>query len=236
MWINVNTGGTFALHADIRYECWKSGIELPGILTNEVLEPYGYMPFTQVKPEYDPVTQGISAQPPISNDGVWEQHFEVFELDPATVANNQEIVEVQRIASVKGQLAALDIKSVRAMREGNHAMLRELELEAIELRAMIPTEKVDLFTSTQQALQAAVQWRLDDFAGTRNYDGILSACTYATSGVAKFAAEGQYCVDARDATWSKCYEILGEVIAGERSLPSGFSDIEPELPALVWPI
>ena len=44
------------------------------------------------------------------------------------------------------------------------------------------------------------QKRLDDFAKTRNYDGILSACTYATSEVPKFNAEGVYCVQIRDAT------------------------------------
>ena len=36
---------------------------------------------------------------------------------------------------------------------------------------------------------ARIQARLDDWARTRGYDGILSACTYATSAVAKFAAE-----------------------------------------------
>lgn len=80
------------------------------------------------------------------------------------------------------------------------------------------------------------QARLDEFAQTRSYDGILSLCTYATSTNAKFQAEGQYGVEARDATWAKLYEILAEVEAGTRPIPSGYSDIEPELPALQWPV
>jgi hypothetical protein len=64
---------------------------------------------------------------------------------------------------------------------------------------------------------------------------MLSACTYATSTVTKFAEEGQYCVDARDATWNKLYEIMAKVEAGTRPVPSGYSDIEAELPVLEWP-
>jgi hypothetical protein len=94
--------------------------------------------------------------------------------------------------------------------------------------------------SRKQALQNDVvrqtQQRLDDFARTRNYDGILSACTYATSTVPKFQAEGQYCVEARDDTWATLYTLLAEVEAGTRPIPSGFSDIEPELPVLAWPV
>ena len=81
----------------------------------------------------------------------------------------------------------------------------------------------------------ATQKRLDDFAQTRNYDGILSACTYATSAVPKFATEGQYCVEVRDTTWAALYDILGEVQAGTRPQPSGYADIEADLPALTWP-
>lgn len=92
----------------------------------------------------------------------------------------------------------------------------------------------------KQALQddivAQTQGRLDAFARTRQYDGILSACTYASSPTPKFAAEGQYCVAQRDATWAKLYEMLAEVEAGTRPIPSGYQDIEPELPALVWPL
>lgn len=81
---------------------------------------------------------------------------------------------------------------------------------------------------------AGVQQHLDTFAQTRNYDGILSAATYATSQVPKFAAEGQYAVEARDATWAKCYEIMAAVEAGSRPMPT-LDELLSELPKLVWP-
>ena len=97
----------------------------------------------------------------------------------------------------------------------------------------------DEIAQQQRALQenivAQTQQRLDDFARTRGYDGILSAATYATSTSPKFAAEGQCCVEARDATWARIYAILAEVEAGQRPAPNSFADIENELPALVWP-
>jgi hypothetical protein len=85
------------------------------------------------------------------------------------------------------------------------------------------------------ALTRQIQKRLDDFARTRNYDGILSVCTYATSSVPKFAAEGQYCVNARDATWAAAYAILAEVLEGQRPVPSSIADFETDLPDLTWP-
>lgn len=81
----------------------------------------------------------------------------------------------------------------------------------------------------------AAQQRLDDFAKTRNYDGILSACTYATSTMPKFATEGQYAVQARDATWAALYALLADVQAGMRPVPASFADVEPMLPPLEWP-
>ena len=81
----------------------------------------------------------------------------------------------------------------------------------------------------------ATQTRLDAFAQERNYDGILSACSYATSTVPKFQAEGQYCVQARDATWAALYAILAQVETGERPLPAGYAELEAELPILAWP-
>ena len=81
---------------------------------------------------------------------------------------------------------------------------------------------------------AAIQAHLDRFAQTRNYDGIMSAATYATSTVAKFRAEGQYAVEARDLTWAKGYAIMDEVMSGARPMPT-IDEVLAELPALAWP-
>lgn len=86
----------------------------------------------------------------------------------------------------------------------------------------------------QAAFTAAVQTYLDSFARTRNYDGIMSAATYATSTVPKFKAEGQYAVEARDAVWAKGYEILDEVLSGQRPMPT-IEEVIAELPPLAWP-
>ncbi len=82
---------------------------------------------------------------------------------------------------------------------------------------------------------AQTQNRLDTFARQRGYDSMLSACTYATSSIPRFKADGQYCVDARDRTWATLYQLLQGVQAGTTPMPSGFADIEPMLPALTWP-
>jgi hypothetical protein len=87
----------------------------------------------------------------------------------------------------------------------------------------------------QDNIVTAVQNKLNTFAQTRNYDNMLSACTYATSVVPKFAAEGQYCVEARDLTWSALYAIFAEVAAGTRPALTAYTDVEAELPVLEWP-
>ena len=98
-----------------------------------------------------------------------------------------------------------------------------------------PQPPVPSAEQLQAEIVAATQQRLDDFARTRNYDGILSACTYATSLVPKFATEGQYAVQARDATWATLYALLAEVQSGTRPAPASFDDVAPLLPELEWP-
>lgn len=97
---------------------------------------------------------------------------------------------------------------------------------AEEVSANIETAKINL--------QNAVQDRLDSFARTRNYDGVLSCCSYATSTNTKFQQEAQYCVQARDAHWAACYTILQEFEAGTRAIPT-VEELLSLMPALQWP-
>lgn len=80
----------------------------------------------------------------------------------------------------------------------------------------------------------AVQARLDSFARTRGYDSVLSCTSYANSTNPKFAAEAQYMIQARDNTWTTCYQILNEVMSGTREIPT-LDELMNELPPLAWP-
>lgn len=88
-------------------------------------------------------------------------------------------------------------------------------------------QKLEKFT-------AFIQCRLDAFAKTRHYDSMLSACTYATSSVPRFALEGSYCVAKRDETWAASYGILDAVNSGARAMPTE-AQVAEELPILAWP-
>lgn len=109
--------------------------------------------------------------------------------------------------------------------------------EVIELTEQEKAEKQAAFVDfISKLIVNKTQKRLDDFAKTRNYDGILSACTYAVSDVPKFKAEGLYCVQMRDATWATLYTLMGEVAAQTRPMPTCFEDVEGDLPPLNWPV
>ena len=110
----------------------------------------------------------------------------------------------------------------------DHPSQAAIDAEIARLRVTLPREQ------HIQRFAAEAQARLDAWAQSRGYDGILSACTYATSQVPRFRAEGQRCVDLRDQTWARLYEILAEVEAGTRPVPLSLAEIEADLPALTW--
>ncbi len=93
-----------------------------------------------------------------------------------------------------------------------------------------PPTRDELFMTFISAIQA----HLDSFARTRNYDGIMSATTYATSTLPRFQAEGRYAIEARDMTWTAGYAVMDDVLAGKRPMPT-INEVLAELPPLVWP-
>ncbi len=140
---------------------------------------------------------------------------------------NNAVVEIGAFDSIEGRF-----HDSLMWAESETAELGDIYSNGTFTKPVIPEK------STEQLMQeivTATQQRLYDFAKTRNYDGILSACTYATSTVSKFQIEGQYCVNARDATWSTLYQLFDDVANGVTPIPASFDDMEPLLPVLEWP-
>lgn len=124
------------------------------------------------------------------------------------------------------------------------------QLEAVQVDS---PDEVDAGPSPDQiksAIVALTQLRLDAFAQTRGYDGVNSAAKYKDITdaeiaampvneqplVMQFRAECRYLAIITARTWARLYILLGEVQAGNRPVPTGFQDIEPELPTLEWPV
>lgn len=84
-------------------------------------------------------------------------------------------------------------------------------------------------------LTAEVQRKLDEFAQTRGYDNIVSACSYSNSTISQFEQEALYCIQLRDQTWNAFYSIVSAVQLGTRSVPKKYEDIQSELPLMQWP-
>lgn len=94
-----------------------------------------------------------------------------------------------------------------------------------------PTQE-EIEQQIQKQLTDAVQRVLDAKAQELNYDSCLSVCSYIDTGVARFDAEGRAFRAWRSAAWAKGYEILAQVQAGERGIPTE-AELIAELPELV---
>ena len=78
-----------------------------------------------------------------------------------------------------------------------------------------------------------VQRHLDAEARTKLYDNIMSACSYA-SGTGTYATEGQAALAWRIAVWEHVEQVLADVEAGTRTLPTR-QELLDELPTMTWP-
>ena len=181
---------------------------------------------------YAQLVDGVVASYPVTQTDLRRQNpdvsFPAFELSADLMASFG--YTVVRYAPPP----AFDAATHRIV-EGTPVQEGDVWNQTWQVVPLTPEEIAENLQVLQAGIVRQTQQRLDDFARTRNYDGILSACTYASSKVAKFAAEGQYAVAARDDTWDTLYNIMLDVQAGTRPLPSGFEDLEPELPVLTWP-
>lgn len=106
----------------------------------------------------------------------------------------------------------------------------------VEIGTILAPRKVTLTNGdavVKAELVNAVQKKLDEVAQTRGYDGILSLCSYATSSDPTFSVEGQAGVEWRDAVWRYCYNLLAEVQAGTKPVPT-VTELIAGLPTITW--
>lgn len=144
-------------------------------------DTYAYV-FPTPQPTINKISQTVvETTPEFTNKNVWEQRWNIVQLDDANILKNTQ-----------------------------------------EFNKNFMTEVVK-----------KVQSNLDNFAKQKNYDSILSLCTYASSSIQKFKTEGQLGVTLRDSTWDKLYQILADVESGKRDMPT-IEQIELELPVLTW--
>ena len=114
--------------------------------------------------------------------------------------------------------------------DGKHIIVERDGYYFVEKISEPTTE--ELRASIQQQLTQAVQNVLDSKAQELLYDNCLSVCSYIDTGVPKFDAEGKAFRAWRSQVWAKGYEILAQVQAGERAIPTE-AELIAELPQLV---
>ena len=84
-----------------------------------------------------------------------------------------------------------------------------------------------------ERFRSAIQSWMDGEAMKLGYDSILSVCSYINTGNPKFDAEGEGFRQWRSAVWARGYELIDEVIAGQREVPDDPADVIALLPELV---
>lgn len=101
--------------------------------------------------------------------------------------------------------------------------------EVVEIPVHVETAE-----EIQKRLTDGVQNWMDSKVHERNYDNVHTCVgTYLYSPIEKFRLEAEAVRDWVSYVWSTCYEILAQVEAGERDIPT-LEEVISELPILVW--
>lgn len=101
--------------------------------------------------------------------------------------------------------------------------------EVVEIPVHVETAE-----EIQKRLTDGVQNWMDSKVQERNYDSVHTCVgTYLYSPVEKFRLEAEAVRDWVSYVWAKCYEILAQVEAGERDIPT-LEEVIIELPELEW--
>ena len=177
------------------------------------------------------------------------------ELKAYTSVEEKDEAKIAELTKAK-EKAEVELAAIEAELAGLRAPVTEIEAELASLikpdkvlpfvlidrieeykgRAKIVNGKVlfdtDIDVAEMKALEdqytEQVQAMLDEAAKALGYDNCLSVCSYIDTGVEKFDSEGVQFRRWRSAIWARGYELLDEVKAGKRAVPT-----PEELPSLL---
>lgn len=140
MWIHEEQDGVFITHTNIlniRKECLAKGIELPTMLTDDILAQHGYEVVNPVYPNYDKISEKIIPRIPVKVDTSWIQEFDIEQLTEQEIINNTKIAKLSQIEDIKQQLNDGDLKIIRAILDNDLERIEEWKVRATELRTQL---------------------------------------------------------------------------------------------------
>lgn len=85
----------------------------------------------------------------------------------------------------------------------------------------------------QQKYTKLVQNYMDKAVQVKGYDDVFTCVSYVDSTDEIFKREANIVLAWRDKVWRMCYEVLAEVKAGKRAVPSE-AELLAMLPKLEW--
>lgn len=100
-------------------------------------EPYKVV-FPAPAPAYDPLTQYPAEDAPaLTAKGHWEQQWLIIDLTEEQIAANAAAAKAIKDADIKAQIAALDLRRIRPLAEGDTAYLADLNAQIVALRGQL---------------------------------------------------------------------------------------------------
>lgn len=97
----------------------------------------------------------------------------------------------------------------------------------------IPLTEAEIKERTKKHLLEAVDYYMDKTVQERGYDNIAKCVTYEGDIDPIFNREGTAAKQWRSKVYRKCYDILAQIEAGTREVPTE-EELLAELPVLVW--
>ena len=131
----------------------------------------------------------------------------------------------------KGKYTNKEYADLAVWCNANNATIEDMGeyYEVVAIPPYVPTEK-----EIQEQLERGVEAWMNSVVAERDYDSIDTCIArYTDSPNPKYAQEAKAVKDWNTAVWDRCWELLAEVKAGTRPIPT-LEEVISELPKLEW--